>query len=329
MGDPMTDTETRGSLKGVIRRGPRQGFGAAPFAHGGEVSALSRYFEDLGRHGVLDMEEEAAAAARIADLEQILQRARRHGERSRRCDELEIELQRAKDDFIRANLRLVVAIARRYDKGRMSLEDIIQEGNLGLIKAVDRFDHRLGFRFSTYASWWIRHSIGRALADKGHAVRVPVHALDDQRRLAKTTEAMWRRLGRPPTDDELSEEIGIDARKVARVRRNRVLPACSLDRELGDGDERRWVDLIPDDRSPSPFERAALSAWSEGMDGVLEILEPMERAIIRWRFGLDGGGEELTLKEIGERFGLSRERIRQLQERALRKIRSHLDLDAA
>jgi RNA polymerase primary sigma factor len=237
-------------------------------------------------------------------------------------------LEEAKHRFIQANLRLVVAIARRYDRGQMPLIDLIQEGNLGLIKAVERFDYRRGFRFSTYASWWIRHAIGRALADKGNAVRVPVHALDTQHRLAKAAEMFGLRLGRAPTDEELAEEVGIDRRRLARVRKHPMVPVCSLDREISDSDDRRYVDLLADEECKSPFESTMLNAWTKEMDEVLRVLTPMEQKIIRWRYGLDGQ-EEMTLKEIGDYYNLSRERIRQLQEQALRKIRRHLALDAA
>jgi RNA polymerase primary sigma factor len=234
----------------------------------------------------------------------------------------------SKHRFIQANLRLVVAIARRYDRGQMPLIDLIQEGNLGLIKSVERFDYRRGFRFSTYASWWIRHAIGRALADKGHAVRVPVHALDTQHRLARAVEMIGLRLGRYPTDEELAKEAGIDGRRLAKARKHPVVPVCSLDREISDSDDRRYIDLLADEEGKSPFEFTMLKVWTNEMDKVLGVLTPMEQSIIRWRYGLING-EELTLKEIGDHYNLSRERIRQLQEQALRKIRRHLSLDAA
>jgi len=238
------------------------------------------------------------------------------------------EIASAKHRFIQANLRLVVAIARRYDRGLMPLIDLIQEGNLGLIKAVDRFDYRRGFRFSTYASWWIRHAIGRALADKGQAVRIPVHALDTQHRISRAAEMIGLRLGRPPTDDELAEEAGIDRRRLNKARLHPIVPVCSLDREISSSDNRRYIDLLADEDGKSPFESTMLRAWMSDMDAVLGVLSPMEQSIIRWRFGLDDG-DELTLKEIGDHYSLSRERIRQLQEQALRKIRRHLALDAA
>jgi len=235
----------------------------------------------------------------------------------------------AKHDFIRANLRLVVSIARRYDRGQMPLIDLIQEGNLGLIKAVERFDYRRGFRFNTYASWWIRHAIGRGLADKGQAVRVPVHALDAQQRLGRAMENITMRLGRPPTPEELTKETGLDARKLARVQKHKMASMTSLDREVSGTDNRRYVDLLVDEGSKNPFEITLLASWQRDLDSVLDILTPMERTIIRWRYGLDNEGDEMTLKEIGDHYSLSRERIRQLQEQALRKLRRKLSLDAA
>jgi RNA polymerase primary sigma factor len=255
-------------------------------------------------------------------------KGKRVAARLRDLKSISCKIEEAKHRFIQANLRLVVAIARRYDRGQMPLIDLIQEGNLGLIKAVERFDYRRGFRFSTYASWWIRHAIGRALADKGNAVRVPVHALDTQHRLAKAQEMFGLKLGRAPTDEELAAEVGIDRRRLARVLKHPMVPVCSLDREISDSDDRRYVDLLADEEGKSPFESTMLNAWTEEMDAVLGVLTPMEQKIIRWRYGLDGG-EEMTLKEIGDYYNLSRERIRQLQEQALRKIRRHLALDAA
>ncbi len=256
-------------------------------------------------------------------------RGKKFDAQARECEQHAGRVQAAKHAFIQANLRLVVSIARRYDRGRMQLIDLIQEGNLGLIKAVERFDYRRGFRFNTYASWWIRHAISRALADKGHAVRVPVHVLDAQQRIGRAMEAINLRLGRAPTDAELTVETGLDRRKLERVRRHKVASALSLDREISGADNRRFVDLLPDENAKNPFDSTMLLAWHRDMSSVLEVLTPIERAIIRWRYGLDSHGEELTLKEIGEHYSLSRERIRQLQEQALQKLRQRLSLDAA
>ncbi|MBN2340343.1 MAG: sigma-70 family RNA polymerase sigma factor [Deltaproteobacteria bacterium] len=244
-------------------------------------------------------------------------------------ERLATQIRMTKHAFIRANLRLVVSIARRYDKGQMPLIDLVQEGNLGLIKAVERFDYKRGFRFNTYASWWIRHAIGRALADKGQAVRVPVHALDAQQRLGRAVDAITLRLGRTPTEEELVEETGINPRKLKKVQKHKLALIASLDKEISSADNRKYIDLLADESIKNPFESAMLSAWEQNMNSVLEILSPIERTIVKWRYGLENNGEEMTLKEIGNYYNLSRERIRQIQEQALKKIRRKLDLDAA
>jgi RNA polymerase primary sigma factor len=202
----------------------------------------------------------------------------------------------------------------------MPLIDIIQEGNMGLIKAVERFDHLRGYRFSTYASWWIRHAISRGLADKGRAVRIPVHMLDTYNRVQRTAQTLSARNGRDPSPTELATETGISLEKLDRMQRDWAETPFSLDRPVNEEDGKRLIDCLQDDKVLSPFEQVATSAWSDEVHRLLDTLSPMEARIIRWRFGLDDE-EELTLKEIGDKYNLSRERIRQLQEQALAKIR--------
>jgi len=229
-----------------------------------------------------------------------------------------------KNEFVKANLRLVVSIARRFNHGRMPLSDLIQEGNIGLIKAVERYDYRRGYRFSTYASWWIRHAISRALADKGRAVRLPVHMIDAYHRVARSKRELQSKLGRNPTSEELGAATGIAAAKIEKMRTYLLDQSFSLDRPVSDEDGRKFIDFIADPNAETaPVDRLVDGAMNDEVRALLEHLKPIEKDILRQRFGLDTD-KELTLKEIGEKYNLSRERIRQLQEQALLKMRRAL-----
>jgi RNA polymerase primary sigma factor len=231
----------------------------------------------------------------------------------------------ARNAFVKANLRLVVSIARRFNHGRMALADLIQEGNLGLIKAVERYDYRRGFRFSTYASWWIRHAISRALADKGREVRLPVHMIDAHHRLTKARRQLTGQLGRQPTTDELAAETGMPADKIEKMRSWLLEQSVSIDKPVGDDEGRVLGEVLedPDREVGSPTGDLEWEALTAEVRALLGELRPIEADILRQRFGL-GTEQELTLKEIGEKYNLSRERIRQLQEQALAKLRRAL-----
>ncbi len=231
----------------------------------------------------------------------------------------------ARNDFVKANLRLVVSIARRFNHGRMALADLIQEGNLGLLKAVERYDYKRGFRFSTYASWWIRHAISRALADKGREVRLPVHMIDAQHRLAKARRQLTGELGRQPTSEELARATNMPLDKVEKMRTWLLEQSISLDKPVGDDEGRVLGEVLedPDREDISPTGDLEWEALTNEVKAMLGELRPIEADILRQRFGL-GTEQELTLKEIGDKYNLSRERIRQLQEQALGKMRRAL-----
>jgi RNA polymerase primary sigma factor len=232
----------------------------------------------------------------------------------------------AKNELVQKNLRLVMIVARRFDFGRMPLQDLIQEGNLGLVKAVERFDWRRGYRFSTYASWWIRHAISRALADKGRAVRLPVYLTNSYHRIARAERELQSRLGRAPTVEELSAATGLSPRRIEEVPALFVDASVSLDRPLGDEEDgRKLGDVLaaPGEEHRTHADRLIDRAMNEEVHAALGELKPVEAEILKERFGLDGA-QPRTLREIGAEHGLSRERIRQIQEQALDKLRRAL-----
>jgi len=241
---------------------------------------------------------------------------------------LERRIRESKNAFIQENLGLVVNIAKRYHVEKMPLADLIQEGNLGLIRAVDKFDYTKGFRFSTYASWWIRSYISRAIVRKSNTVRIPEYMLRDRNRIKRTEEASRVKNGRAPNEDELASELGLSKKRLLRTRKHDVAFVESLDREMPGSDNQRYIDFLSDEQAKSPLENVTFNAWVRDIPDTLNKLSVTERFVICWRFGLLDG-EEMTLQEIGKCLNLSRERIRQIQEEALVKLRSRLEVDAA
>jgi RNA polymerase primary sigma factor len=286
---------------------------------------IGLYLKDMARVPLLTVTEELDVARRIEEgrtaKEQIKNLNGRCSMRHRR--ELENHAHDgldAREHLIKANTRLVVSIAKRYTGRGVPFLDLIQEGNLGLMKAVEKYEYQRGFRFSTYATWWIRQTITRSIADQGRTIRVPVHMVDRIRMLYKSSHELEQELGRAPTNDELATRVGVPVSKIDWMMRVSWLP-LSLESPVNEEDEEVELGMFVEDQlTPSPSQSTYTKMLREKVEEVLETLPPREARILRLRFGLENG-RSYTLEEVGQKFGLTRERIRQIESKALRRLR--------
>ncbi|HUA39276.1 MAG TPA: sigma-70 family RNA polymerase sigma factor [Candidatus Sulfopaludibacter sp.] len=263
-------------------------------------TAIKLYLREIGQVKLLTPQEEIELAARI-----------KKGDK------------KAREQMIKANLRLVVKIARDYDGIGLPLLDLISEGNIGLMKAVERFDPRKGGKLSTYGSWWIKQSIKRALANQSKTIRLPVHLVDKISKMRRIAMKLQEEFGREPTDEELADELGMTAARVRQMRLASIRPA-SLDAPIGDDDSNNFSDLVEDENAITPYQDLEDKTVTGMLQDMVKHLDEREATILRYRFGLDGGSEK-TLEEVGEKFGVTRERVRQIQNLALKKLRRMIE----
>ena len=254
------------------------------------------YLREIGKIPLLTFEEELELAQKVLDGDED-----------------------AKQKLAESNLRLVVSIAKKYVGRGMLFLDLIQEGNMGLIKAVEKFDYSKGYKFSTYATWWIRQAITRAIADQARTIRIPVHMVETINKLIRTSRHLLQQLGREPTADEIAKEMEIPVEKVMEIQKIAQDPV-SLETPIGEEDDSHLGDFIPDDESPAPQDSAAYTLLKEQLEEVMQTLTPREAKVLKLRFGLEDG-KARTLEEVGREFQVTRERIRQIEAKALRKLR--------
>ncbi len=306
----------------------RSGRGSARAQDLEDADAIGAYFQQIGTVRLLNAEEEVALAKRIAAGKRAATLLAQPGTDSADRGSLlaeKAEGEQARQRMVEANLRLVAAIAARYQGRGLDLEDLIAEGNIGLIRAVEKFDYRKGFRFSTYATWWIMQAVTRAIADRGRVVRLPVHIHETLNRMGRTFQRLRHELNREPTDEELAEAMGMRADRLAAVVRASAAP-LPLDAPRADGEETDSREAAAAEEMPTLFDIVAHQMLRNEMGELLMILPEREQLVLELRFGL-ADGHTYTLEEVGRRLGVTRERARQMEHRALAKLRQEADAE--
>jgi RNA polymerase primary sigma factor len=285
--------------------------------------SISLYLREIGRIPLLTAEQEVSLAKRMEAGQNSRQRMKRDRGLSReeraQLREIAVDGKAAQEHLTKANSRLVVSVAKKYVGRGVPFLDLIQEGNIGLIRAVKKFDYRRGYKFSTYATWWIRQAVTRAIADQGRTIRVPVHMYEQINRLARVSRQLVQELGRDPTTEEIAEELGVGPKKVERIIKVSQRP-LSLEMPVGEEDDSFLGDFIEDSEAPTPTDQASQQLLREQIDDIFASLTPREVRILQLRFGLVDG-YSYTLEEVGRKFGVTRERIRQIEAQALGRLR--------
>jgi RNA polymerase primary sigma factor len=293
--DPAQKAAAEAMPADTGRKGRRRGKQALDLKPDMTTDSLQLFLKDIGKVRLLTAQEEVELAKRIerGDLD-------------------------AKQKMVESNLRLVVSIAKNYRNQGLPFLDLIQEGTLGLVRAAEKFDYRKGFKFSTYATWWIRQAIARALADKARTIRIPVHVVEKLNKIGRAERKLVTELGREPTPEEIAEVTGIDPEEVDSIKRSAQAPV-SLEKPVGDEEESEFGQFIADEKAESPFDRAADLLTKEALKEALENLSYRERRVLELRYGL-GGEHPRTLDEVGRTFNVTRERIRQIENQSLKKL---------
>ncbi|EFA70526.1 RNA polymerase sigma factor RpoD [Cylindrospermopsis raciborskii S07] len=328
--EPQTDEDDAKSGKAAKSRRRTQ-TKKKPFTE----DSIRLYLQEIGRIRLLRADEEIELARKIADLlelervrDDLYEQLEREPEFREWAEAVKLPLptfryrlhvgRRAKDKMVQSNLRLVVSIAKKYMNRGLSFQDLIQEGSLGLIRAAEKFDHEKGYKFSTYATWWIRQAITRAIADQSRTIRLPVHLYETISRIKKTTKLLSQEMGRKPTEEEIATRMEMTIEKLRFIAKSAQLP-ISLETPIGKEEDSRLGDFIESD-GETPEDQVSKSLLREDLERVLDSLGPRERDVLRLRYGLDNGRMK-TLEEIGQIFNVTRERIRQIEAKALRKLR--------